>query len=310
MRIESLREAYGKTLLDIYKQNKNVVVLDSDVSRSTKSSYCEKEDPSRYFEMGISEQNMIGTAAGLALSGKLPIAHSFAVFAVGRGYDIIRQSICIPKANVKICGSSPGLSDTTDGSTHQTIEDIALMRALPNMTVFAPNDAVETAILVREMMELTGPVYIRVLRNDLPVYIEESKYIYGRMYRVREGKDILIIANGSMVRRSLEAADLLEKQGISARVSLVGVIKPLNVESLLEETTGVQGVVVAEEHSIIGGIGSAIAEALSTSRPIPIERIGVRDCFGTMSYDYEALLDHYGLTSTEIALAAKKVIRK
>ncbi|MFQ3621782.1 MAG: transketolase C-terminal domain-containing protein [Spirochaetales bacterium] len=309
MRTESLREAYGKALLEIFKKNQDVVVLDSDVSRSTKSSYCEKEDPSRYFEMGISEQNMIGTAAGLALSGKLPFAHSFAVFAVGRGYDIIRQSICIPNINVKIVGSSPGLSDTTDGSTHQTIEDIALMRVLPNMTVLAPNDAVETAIMVKKMAELPGPVYMRVLRNDLPVYIDENKYVFGKMYRIREGKDVLILANGSMVKRSLDAAELLKKEGVSARVSAVGVIKPLNVESLLEETSGVQGVVVAEEHSIVSGIGSAVSEILSSRKPMPIDRVGVRDCFGTMSYDYEALLDHYGLTAEAIATAAKRVIK-
>ncbi len=308
MKTESLREAYALRLLSLYKKDRRVVVLDSDVSRSTRTGYCQEEDPSRYFEMGIAEQDMMGFAAGLALSGHRPFAHSFAVFCAGRGYDVIRQSICIPGLNVKIVGSNPGLSDTTDGATHQMVEDLSLMRALPNMRVYSPSDAVETGLLFDEMAKVDGPSYMRLCRQDLPVLTDESSYKPGKVQRHRNGTDICVIANGSLVAKALAAAEELSASGISAKVLSIGTIKPLDIEGLLHETKGVKGVVVAEEHSVIGGLGSAVAEALAGNRPTRMEFVGMKDVFGTMSYNYEVLLEHFGLSTAAIREAAARLV--
>lgn len=307
MKKESLREAYAMSLLSLFKKDRRIVVLDSDVSRSTRTGYCQEEDPSRYFEMGIAEQDMMGFAAGLALSGHRPFAHSFAVFCAGRGYDVIRQLICIPGLNVKIVGSNPGLSDTTDGATHQMVEDLALMRALPNMRVYAPSDAVETRLLFDEMAKFDGPSYMRLCRQDLPVLTDEESYKPGKVQRHRDGTEICVIANGSLIEKALAAAEELSIAGISTKVLSIGTIKPLDVEGLLDETKGMKGVVVAEEHSVIGGLGSAVAAAFAINRPTRMEFIGIKDVFGTMSYNYEELLEHFGLTAAAIREAAARL---
>lgn len=310
MRIENLREAYGKALVEVGKRNKDVVVLEADLGKSTRSCLFQDAYPDRYFEMGIAEQNMASTAAGLALAGKIPFIHSFAVFASGRAYDQIRQAISIPRLNVKICGSSCGLSDFGDGSTHQSIEDLALMRAIPNMTVLVPVDAVETRKMVEAMVGYNGPVYIRINRNDLPVYTpEDIEYSIGRMYTVREGRDVVVFANGVMVSKAMEAAEVLEKEGISIEVVNVSTVKPLDVEALVEKVKGFKGAVVAEEHSIIGGLCSAIALALKERKiEIPLEFVAIEDRFGTSASNYEELLEHYGLTWENIYARVKGLL--
>jgi len=302
MRIENLREAYGQALVEIGRENKDIVVLEADLGKSTRSCLFQEAYPDRYFEMGIAEQNMASTAAGLSLVGKIPFINSFAVFAAGRAYDQIRQTISIPGLNVKICGSSCGLSDFGDGSTHQSIDDVALMSVIPNMTILVPVDAVETKKMVKAMTEYKGPVYIRITRSDLPVYTpEDLEYSIGRMYTVREGKDVVIFANGVMVSKAMEAAEMLQKEDISIAVVNVSTVKPLDVEALVDKVKGFKGVVVAEEHSIIGGLCSAVAVAFKKRRVnIPLDFVAIDDRFGTSASDYEELLKHYGLSSENI----------
>lgn len=306
---ESLRAAYGQALVDLGKKDERVVVLEADLGRSTMSILFQQAYPSRYFEMGIAEQNMASTAAGLSLVGKIPFIHSFAVFASGRAYDQIRQSIAIAGLNVKICGSSAGLSDFGDGSTHQAIEDVSLMRALPNMTVLVPVDAVETRKMVEAMVDWDGPVYIRINRNDLPVITDpDSHFEIGKLQVLREGTDIAVFANGVMVSKALTAAEELAGAGISVKVINASTVKPLSDEEVLSCVKGCRGVVTAEEHSIIGGLGSAVAAALRRERNLPIEFVGVKDSFGTSALSYEELLAHYGLTVDAIEDAVKLVL--
>lgn len=311
MKTQSLRIAYGETLVELGKENKNIVALEADLGKSTMSCLFQNEFPDRYFEMGIAEQNMTSTAAGLALAGKIPFISTFAVFAFGRAYDQIRQTISIAKLNVKICGSSSGLSDFGDGSTHQAIEDVAVMRAIPNMTVLVPVDAVETAKMVRAAAKHEGPVYIRINRNDLPVYTaEEGEYEIGKLYTVKDGQDAVIFANGVMVSKSMEAAEELEKEGISVKIVNVGSVKPLSIDAVKEAANGFKGVVTAEEHSVVGGLGSAIAESLRDVTNQPIEFVGVADKFGTSAHNYNELMEYYGLTSQSIVASVKKVLGK
>jgi len=310
MNTKNPRVAYGEALVEIARQNNDIVALEADVGNSTRSLLLQAEFPDRHFDMGIAEQNMAATAAGLALTGAIPFINSFAVFVAGRAYDQIRQSICIPKLNVKICGTSAGLSDFGDGASHQAIEDISMMRALPNMTVLVASDAVETRKMVKAMAEYKGPVYIRVCRNDLPVVTpEEGEYEIGKLYTLRDGKDVVIFAIGVMVAKALEAAEELEKQGISVKVVNVSTIKPLDRKAVIECVKGCKGVVTAEEHNIIGGLGSAISEALRRERNMPIEFVGIKDRFGTSAQDYDILLEKYGLTSKDIINAVNDVLR-
>lgn len=309
MSTKSQRVAYGETLVELGKENKNIVVLEADLGKSTMSCLFQNEFPKRYFEMGIAEQNMASTAAGLALAGKVPFINSFAVFTSGRAYDQIRQTISIAKLNVKICGSSSGLSDFGDGSTHQAVEDAAIMRAIPNMTLLVPVDAVETAKMVRAAVQHEGPVYFRINRNDLPILTDEdSKFEIGKIYSIREGKDVVIFANGVMVSKALEAAEQLEDKGISAKVINVPTLKPLDESAIKEAVKGYKAVVTAEEHSVIGGLGSAIAEALRGETNLPIEFIGIKDSFGTSAHNYDELLEYYGLTSKAIVEATLKLV--
>jgi len=308
MNNQNCRVVYGNTLVDLGSKNERIVVLEADLSKSTMTSLFQAAYPERYFEMGIAEQNMISTAAGLAICGKIPFVNSFAIFATGRVYDQIRQSVCLGKLNVKIMGSSCGLSDYGDGATHQGIEDMAIMRAIPNMTVLAPADGIETGKVIEAAIEYNGPVYVRVNRNEIPdVTRPEDKFIIGMPRVIREGNDLVVFANGYMVWKALKAAELLEKEGISLRVVNVSSLKPVNEEAIKKLTQGVKGVITIEEHSIIGGLASVITFILR-GRAIPIEVIAINDVFGTSAMDYEQLLDHFGLNVFSVVKAARKIL--
>lgn len=304
----NLRKAYGETLCEMGAVDENVVVLEADLGKSTMSNLFEAKFPARYFQVGIAEQNMAAMAAGLALTGKTAFANSFAVFASGRAYDQIRSSVCIPNLNVKVCGSSAGLSDYGDGKTHQSVDDIALMRVLPHMTVLSPADAVETEKMVKAMCACKGPCYIRINRNDLPVYTDaNAEYHIGKMNMLRDGKDVVIFATGVMVSQAMAAAELLEEEGVSVRVVNISTIKPLDVEALKGFCAGMKGVVTAEEHNVMGGMGSAVCEALSSSR-LPIELMGIEDSFGRSAENYDKLLQCYHLMPEDVAAKVKKVL--
>ncbi len=306
----SLRKAYGEALVEEGKTNKDIVVLEADLGKSTMSCLFKDAYPDRFFEMGIAEQNMASTAAGLALTGKIPFISTFAVFAAGRAYDQIRCSIAIPNANVKICGSSCGLSDFGDGKTHQSIEDGNIIRTIPHMTVLNPVDAVETRKMVKAMLKHQGPVYIRINRNDLPVYTSpEGEFEIGKLNRIREGKDVVVFATGAMVWKSMEAAELLAKDGVSVEVVNVSTIKPLKKEEILKYTAGKKAIVTAEEATKLGGLGSAIASLIIGEVNLPFEQVGIDDEFGTSAHSYDELLVEYGLTEKDIAKAAKKALK-
>lgn len=300
------RKAYGDMLVKMGAENRKIVVLEADLGKSTMSILFQDKYPERYFEMGIAEANMISTAAGLSLTGKIPFASSFAVFATGRAYDQIRTSVCIPHLNVKICGSSAGLSDFGDGSTHQSIDDIALMRVLPNMTVFSPVDAVETEKIMEAMLKIDGPCYLRVNRNDLPILTDKNlAFVAGLVYPIKDDGDITLFATGIMVSVGLQAAMKLADEGIHLKVCNVPTIKPLLATSLLSALEGSRAFITAEEHNMSGGMGSAILEALSGQCVLPSRMIGIRDRFGTSAQSYQELLDHYGLTADAIMDAAR-----
>jgi transketolase len=268
------------------------------------------EFPDRYFQMGIAEQNMASTAAGFALAGMIPFMHSFAVFAAGRDYDQLRNSICVPNLPVRICGSSAGLSDFGDGKTHQGVEDAALMRALPKMTVLCPADSIEVEKMMDCLLDWKGPVYIRINRNDLPfVYPADEPYHIGKVTRLREGSHAAIFASGIMVSKALEAAAALESEGISTRVLDVGTLKLLDRDAVIRYAGGVEAIVTAEEHSVIGGLGSAVVEALRGVAHAPVEFVGVPDSFGISAARYDDLLAHFGLTSEAVSKAVRTLLR-
>ncbi len=311
MATKSQRQAYGEALVELGKENKNIVALEADLGKSTMSILFQQQFPERYFEMGIAEANMASTAAGLALTGKIPFINSFAVFATGRCYDQLRQTIAIAGLNVNICGSSAGLSDFGDGSTHQSVEDMATMRVIPGMTVLVPVDAIETRKMVRAMAAHPGPCYIRINRNDLPFFTdEESEFEIGKLYPVREGGDVIVFANGVMVSKAVEAAEALAGEGISVKVVNVSTVKPLDKQAVIAMAKGCKAVVTAEEHSVIGGLGSAIAEALSEIKDIPLAIVGIEDRFGTSATNYDELLVYYGLTADAVKARIKKIIGK
>lgn len=303
------RKVYGETLLAVGKENPNIVACDADLSKSTMSYMFGNSFPERFFEMGIAEANMISFAAGLSLTGKIPFVHSFAVFASGRPYDQIRVSVCLGRLNVKIIGSSTGLSDFGDGSTHQSVEDVSLMRSIPNMTVLSPVDGIEVEKMVRKMVEYNGPVYLRVNRNDLPdVFDENETFEIGRSYVVRDGNDAVIFATGVMISKALEAAEELGKDGVSVRVVNVSTLKPVDEEQLRTLSHGARVVVTAEEHSLIGGLASIVTYALR-GLAIPIVPIGIQDSFGQSALSYDELLVHYGLTAENIKKSVKEAIK-
>ena len=305
----SQRVAYGETLVDLGKNNNDIVVLEADLGKSTMGSLFETAYPNRFFEMGIAESNMASAAAGLSLTGKIPFMASFAVFSTGRCYDQIRTNICIPALNVKICGSSAGMSDFGDGSTHQSIDDIALMRVLPNMQVFSPVDDAETRKIVRYMVENQGPMYIRINRNDLPALSNSyEEFIPGKVYTLRDGTDAVIFATGVMVGLSLEAAENLSKRGISVKVVNVPTIKPLCSDDVAAAAKDIPFVITAEEHSVFGGLGDAICAVLGSTEPKKYRRVGVNDKFGTSAENYEVLLEEYGLSVAAVESAVSELL--
>ena len=307
----SLRKAYGEALVELGKEHGNVVVLEADLGKSTMSCFFKEKFPERFFEMGIAEQNMASTSAGLALAGKIPFYSTFAVFAVGRAYDQIRCSIAIANANVKICGSSCGLSDFGDGKTHQSIEDANIMKTLPHMVVLNPCDAIETRKMVHAMAKYHGPVYIRINRNDLPVFTSsEGEYEIGKMHRIIEGSDVVIFATGAMVWKSVEAAALLQGKGISAEVVNVSSLKPLRKDEVLKYVQGKRAIITADESTKIGGLGSSIASLLIGEVDLPFEQIGIDDEFGRSARSYEELLVVYRLTEHDIAQAVERALAR
>lgn len=307
---QATREAYGKALVALGAENSNIVVLDADLSKSTKTADFAKHYPERFFNMGIAEANMMGTAAGLAAAGKVPFASTFAVFATGRAFEQIRNSIAYPKLNVKIAATHSGVTVGEDGGSHQAVEDVAIMRALPNMTVLVPADGEETRQAIYAAAQHQGPVYIRMGRLDVPLLFDENyTFEIGKANVVREGTDVVIFANGVMVAAALEAAEELAGQGINAAVVNVASIKPLDEETILRMAKATGAVVTAEEHTIIGGLGSAVAEVLAENAPTPMIRVGIKDSFGESGRPYE-LLEKYGLTSKDVRDAAVQVLKK
>ena len=294
------REEFGQALLALAKEDERVWALDADLSTSTMSTYIEKNIPDRFVEAGIAEANMVGIGAGLALSGKIPFCNSFAIFMTGRTYDQIRQSLCIPKLSVKICGSSAGLSDYGDGSTHQTIEDIALMRVLPNMVVVSPGDGRQTAEAVRAIAAYDGPAYLRVTRSEMPDLPGDEPFVIGKVYPVVDGNDLTIFATGIMVSRALDAAEILRSEGINICVVNVPSIKPLDVSAIQALAAKTGKVLTCEEHSVIGGLGSAIAEALRKSG-IKMDIMGIEDMFGQSANCEADLTEYYKLRPCDIA---------
>ena len=295
------RMAYGEALLELGGQRQDVVVLDADLYTSTRSELFAKKFPERFFDIGIAEQDLVSTSAGLAACNYIPYANSFAIFLTGRCYDQIRTQVAYPKLPVKLVGSSAGLTQGPDGATHQSLEDIALMRALPNMTVIVPADAVETRLATMAMADIPGPAYLRLGRYPVPtLFGPDYRFEVGRMKPMREGRDIVIFATGHMTWKALEAAELLVKDRIEARVINVSTIKPLNESEVFRYSEGVQKAFTVEEHNVIGGLGSAVAEVLSSRAGTPLVRLGVRDVFGESGLADE-LLEKHGLQPKGLA---------
>jgi len=303
------RDAYGETLVELGKINPNIVVLDADLTKSTKTNLFDKAFPDRHFNMGIAEADMISTAGGLATCGKIPFCSTFAVFASGRVWEQIRMSVCYPNLNVKIVATHGGITVGEDGASHQANEDIAIMRALPNLTVIVPADGIETKKAVYAIAEYDGPVYMRLGRSGVPVIFDDSyEFKIGKAIVMREGKDVTLFACGIMTAASLEAAETLAAEGISAEVVHVGTIKPLDVETIVKSVKKTNCAVASEEHSIVGGLGGAIAETLIGEYPVYMERVGVADMF-TESGKPADLLKKYGMTTADVVNAAKKAIQ-
>lgn len=297
------REAYGEALAE-FGADERIVVLDADLSKSTKTDVFKKRYPDRHFNMGIAESNMMCTAAGLASCGKIVFASSFAIFAAGRAFEMVRNSICYPNLNVKIGATHAGISVGEDGASHQAIEDIAIMRALPNMSIISPCDAVSSRFAVKAAIEKEGPVYLRFGRLAVPqIYDENATFEFGKGVLLRDGSDVTIIANGLMVQYALEAAKILDEQNISARVIDIHTIKPIDRDIIVKAAKETGCIVTAEEHSVIGGLGSAVAEVVCSEYPVPVKMVGVQDQFGKSGNPYE-LLKLYGLTAENIAAKA------
>ena len=304
------REAYGKALAALANTNENVVVLDADLSKSTKTADFKAVAPERFFNMGIAEGNMMGVAAGLSTCGKVPFVSTFAMFAAGRAFEQIRNSICYPKLNVKVCATHAGLTVGEDGASHQAIEDISLMRSVPNMVVINPADDIETEAAIKAVAEMEGPCYVRLGRMAVSRVNDETNYnfVIGKGITLAEGNDVAIIATGIMVEAALEAKEELAKEGINARVINIHTIKPIDEELIIKAAKETGVIVTAEEHSIIGGLGSAVAEVVSEKCPVPVLRVGVKDTFGESGKPNE-LLEKYGLTTSDIVNKVKEVIK-
>ena len=306
----STREAYGKTLVELGRENPDIVVLDADLSRSTMTQLFAREFPHRFFDCGIAEQNMVGIAAGLAASGKIPFASSFAVFVPGRCFDQIRMSIAQPRRNVKLVATHGGISVGEDGTSHQSIEDLSLICSLPGFTVIVPADAIETAQAVRVAVASYGPVYIRLWRPKLPlVYSESYRFSLGRAVTMRQGADVTIIAIGTMVAVALEAAENLKQEGIDCRVLNMPTLKPIDEAAIIRAATETGAIVTAEEHLEHGGLGSIVAQVLAKHQPVPMEFVAIKDTYAKSGKSVE-LWQRYGLTAEDINKAVHTVIRR
>lgn len=304
------RDAYGETLAELGAENKDVVALDADLSGSTKTGVFAKKFPERFFNMGIAEANMVGTAAGLAAVGKIPFLSTFAIFAAGRAWEQIRQSAAYPKANVKIVATHGGVTVGEDGGSHQSVEDIAIMRAIPNITVIVPADGVETRGAIRAAAAMKGPVYVRLGRNKVPtIFPEDHCFEIGKGAEMVAGSQMTFVTTGLMTAQAIAAAESLKKDGIFARVVHIGTIKPLDQDIILKAARETGAIVTAEEHSVIGGLGGAVAELLGENCPTHMKRIGINDRFGT-SGKAEELLKYFGLTPDCLVDAAKEILSR
>lgn len=307
---KSIRSAFGKALAEAGRINPNVVVLDADLACSTQTQIFAKEFPERFFDCGIAEQDMVTTAVGLSTTGKIPFASSFAVFATGRAYDQVRNSICYPNFNVKIVGTHGGVTVGEDGASHEALEDISLMRGLPNMSVFVPADCNECAQIIKYASEHKGPMYIRVPRSNVcDVYDENYKFDFNKAQVLQDGTDVTIFTNGETVAEAIEAVNELTKDGYSIGIVSVPVVKPIDAETIITQAKKSKFVITIENHSVIGGLGSAVCEVLSESHPTIVHRIGVNDKFGQTG-KAEELLDCYGLSANKLKEAIKHYIDK
>ena len=304
------RDGYGKALLKLIEKDKSVIVLDSDVAKSTRTAWVADKFPENFIDMGICEQDMVGTGAGFALGGMLPFCTTYCVFLVGRAWDQIRTTVCYNNLNVKFAGAHSGISVGPDGATHQSLEDVALMRVLPNMTVVIPCDSIETEKATIAISKKEGPCFIRFGREAVPVITtEDTPFEIGKANTVLEGSDVAIIANGAMVYEAMVAAEQLGQDGVSAMVINLHTVKPLDVEAIVAAAKKTGAIVTAEEHQLFGGTGSAVAECLAQNHPVPIEMVGVLDTFGESGTSDE-LMKKYGLTAEAIVSAAKRAIAR
>ena len=304
------RDSYGNALKELAREHSNVVVMDADLAEATKTIVFKKEFPNRHFDCGIAEQNMLSAAAGLSTTGVVPFVSSFAMFAAGRAFEQIRNSIAYPKNNVKICASHAGISVGEDGASHQCCEDIALMRTLPNMVVMCPADDVEARAAVKAAYEYEGPVYMRLGRLAVPVFNNEETFEFqiGKGQVIHEGNDITIIANGLMVKEALDAAKILEEKGVAVRVINMCTIKPLDEEIVLKAAKETGRIITAEEHSVIGGLGEAVCALLSEKCPTPVKRVGVNDTFGHSGPAVD-LLKEFGLSAEHLVEVAEEFLK-
>lgn len=297
---KATRQSYGEALAELGKEKPNIVVLDADLSTATKTNIFAKEFPERFFDMGIAEQNLVSTAAGMSTCGKIPYVSTFAVFAAGRAYDQIRNSVCYPKLNVKICATHAGITVGEDGATHQMIEDISLMRTLPNMTVISTSDDIQTKWAVKEISKINGPVYLRLARLSTPIiYSENQKFEIGKAVQIGEGTDGTVFATGVTVAEAIKAKEDLKQKGINIRVVDVHTIKPIDKETIIKCAKETQKLISIEDHNIIGGIGSAISEVLTDEYPAKLIRLGIKDTFGK-SGKAEELMKYFKITSDDI----------
>lgn len=303
---KATRQSYGEALLELGKENKNIVVFDADLSTATKTNIFAKEFPERFYDMGIAEQNMISTAAGMSTCGKIPYASTFAVFAAGRAYDQIRNSVCYPKLNVKICATHAGVTVGEDGATHQMIEDISLMRTLPNMTVLSTSDDVQTKWAVKEISKINGPVYLRLSRLATPIiYGENQKFEIGKAVQIGEGTDATIFATGVTVSEAIRAQEILENKGIKVRVVDIHTVKPIDKDMVIKCAKETKNLISVEDHNVIGGLGSAISEVLTEEYPVKLVRMGINDTFGKSGKAIE-LMQYFGITAENIV---EKVVK-
>ena len=294
------RQSYGEALAKLGEKNKDIVVLDADLSTATKTEIFSKKFPERFFDMGIAEQDMLGTAAGFATTGKIPYASTFAVFAAGRAYDQIRNSICYPNLNVKICATHAGVTVGEDGATHQMLEDLAMMRALPNMKVFCPSDDIETKWMIEEISKIDGPCYVRLCRLGTPaIYSENQKFEIGKMIQIGDGTDATIFATGVTVSEAIKAKEELKQKGINVRVVDVHTIKPIDEEMIIKCAKETKKLISVEDHNVIGGLGSSIAEVLTDKYPTKLIRMGIEDTFGK-SGNAEKLMEYFKIDSKAI----------